>query len=158
MRYCTLSMKSTSKASSYYFNLRKKHTKQVNRTWVCIRLSFANAYFQPCIENKVRRRGWDVETPYGLHGESDFPLPFRRSCQCAMNEFAMHSRARRDMAEVFVRARVIFRIHFMFLFVFQSWENVDKSSSGFTLDITPVILAAHKNNYEILKLLIIIRE
>lgn len=36
----------------------------------------------------------------------------------------------------------------------QSWEVVDKSSSGFTLDITPVILAAHKNNYEILKLLL----
>ncbi|XP_065212607.1 transient receptor potential protein-like [Planococcus citri] len=35
-----------------------------------------------------------------------------------------------------------------------SWESVDKSSSGFTIDITPVILAAHKNNYEILKLLL----
>ncbi len=36
----------------------------------------------------------------------------------------------------------------------QSWEAVDKSSSGFTIDMTPVILAAHKNNYEILKLLL----
>ncbi|XP_065223163.1 transient receptor potential protein-like [Planococcus citri] len=35
-----------------------------------------------------------------------------------------------------------------------SWEAVDKSASGYTTDITPVILAAHKNNYEILKLLL----
>ncbi|XP_072746647.1 transient receptor potential protein isoform X2 [Anoplolepis gracilipes] len=34
-----------------------------------------------------------------------------------------------------------------------SWEAVD-SSSNFTPDITPLILAAHKNNYEILKLLL----
>lgn len=36
----------------------------------------------------------------------------------------------------------------------QSWEAVDKSSSNFTPDITPLILAAHKNNYEILKILL----
>lgn len=35
-----------------------------------------------------------------------------------------------------------------------SWEAVDRSSSSFTQDITPLILAAHKNNYEILKLLL----
>ncbi|PBC26701.1 Transient receptor potential protein [Apis cerana cerana] len=35
-----------------------------------------------------------------------------------------------------------------------SWEAVDKSSSNFTPDITPLILAAHKNNYEILKILL----
>lgn len=35
-----------------------------------------------------------------------------------------------------------------------SWENVDRSSSSFTQDITPLILAAHKNNYEILKTLL----
>ncbi|XP_031369378.1 transient receptor potential protein isoform X2 [Apis dorsata] len=35
-----------------------------------------------------------------------------------------------------------------------SWEAVDKSSSNFTSDITPLILAAHKNNYEILKILL----
>ncbi|XP_018359091.1 PREDICTED: transient receptor potential protein-like [Trachymyrmex cornetzi] len=34
-----------------------------------------------------------------------------------------------------------------------SWEAAD-SSSNFTSDITPLILAAHKNNYEILKLLL----
>ncbi|XP_036147201.1 transient receptor potential protein isoform X2 [Monomorium pharaonis] len=34
-----------------------------------------------------------------------------------------------------------------------SWEAAD-SSSSFTSDITPLILAAHKNNYEILKLLL----
>ncbi|XP_058443058.1 transient receptor potential protein [Malaya genurostris] len=35
-----------------------------------------------------------------------------------------------------------------------SWESVDRSSSSFTADITPLILAAHKNNYEILKILL----
>ena len=35
-----------------------------------------------------------------------------------------------------------------------SWESVDRSSSSFTQDITPLILAAHKNNYEILKILL----
>lgn len=36
----------------------------------------------------------------------------------------------------------------------QSWEAVDRSSSTFTPDITPLILAAHMNNYEILKILL----
>ncbi|XP_055637159.1 transient receptor potential protein [Toxorhynchites rutilus septentrionalis] len=35
-----------------------------------------------------------------------------------------------------------------------SWEAVDRSSSSFTADITPLILAAHRNNYEILKILL----
>ncbi|KAM7361813.1 transient receptor potential protein-like isoform 1-T4 [Cochliomyia hominivorax] len=35
-----------------------------------------------------------------------------------------------------------------------SWEGVDRSMSTFTSDITPLILAAHRNNYEILKLLL----
>ncbi|KAJ3658093.1 hypothetical protein Zmor_009853 [Zophobas morio] len=35
-----------------------------------------------------------------------------------------------------------------------SWERVDRSSSTFTADITPLILASHKNNYEIIKLLL----
>ncbi|KAJ8929134.1 hypothetical protein NQ314_018202 [Rhamnusium bicolor] len=35
-----------------------------------------------------------------------------------------------------------------------SWEIVDRSSASFTSDITPLILAAHKNNYEIIKLLL----
>ncbi|XP_030748042.1 transient receptor potential protein isoform X2 [Sitophilus oryzae] len=35
-----------------------------------------------------------------------------------------------------------------------SWERVDKSGASFTTDITPLILAAHKNNYEIIKLLL----
>ncbi|KAK4887152.1 hypothetical protein RN001_003423 [Aquatica leii] len=35
-----------------------------------------------------------------------------------------------------------------------SWESVDPNSSAFTSDITPLILAAHKNNYEIIKLLL----
>ena len=35
-----------------------------------------------------------------------------------------------------------------------SWEILDLCTANFTSDITPVILAAHKNNYEILKLLL----
>ncbi|XP_030564163.1 transient receptor potential protein [Drosophila novamexicana] len=35
-----------------------------------------------------------------------------------------------------------------------SWESVDRSKSTFTTDITPLILAAHRNNYEILKILL----
>lgn len=35
-----------------------------------------------------------------------------------------------------------------------SWEAVDRSASTFTTDITPLILAAHHNHYEILKLLL----
>lgn len=36
----------------------------------------------------------------------------------------------------------------------QSWELIDPNTSIFTRDITPLILAAHKNNYEILKMLL----
>lgn len=35
-----------------------------------------------------------------------------------------------------------------------SWEKVDRTTATFTPDITPLILAAHKNNYEILKILL----
>ncbi|PSN38237.1 Transient receptor potential protein [Blattella germanica] len=35
-----------------------------------------------------------------------------------------------------------------------SWEAVESASSTFTPDITPLILAAHMNNYEILKILL----
>ena len=35
-----------------------------------------------------------------------------------------------------------------------SWERMDTCTANFTSDITPVILAAHKNNYEILKMLL----
>lgn len=35
-----------------------------------------------------------------------------------------------------------------------SWEKVDRDISTFTSEITPLILAAHKDNYEILKLLL----
>ncbi|XP_017784473.1 PREDICTED: transient receptor potential protein-like [Nicrophorus vespilloides] len=35
-----------------------------------------------------------------------------------------------------------------------SWESVDRASSTFTSDITPLILASHKNNYEIIKILL----
>eukprot|EP00090_Calanus_glacialis_P035354 TRINITY_DN60378_c0_g1_i1.p1 TRINITY_DN60378_c0_g1~~TRINITY_DN60378_c0_g1_i1.p1 ORF type:complete len:1252 (+),score=238.87 TRINITY_DN60378_c0_g1_i1:183-3758(+) len=35
-----------------------------------------------------------------------------------------------------------------------SWESMDNSIANFTADVTPLILAAHRNNYEILKLLL----
>ena len=35
-----------------------------------------------------------------------------------------------------------------------SWESVDPISANYTPDITPLILAAHYNNYEILKILL----
>lgn len=38
--------------------------------------------------------------------------------------------------------------------ILQSWESVEREKSCFTPDITPLILAAHRNNYEILKLLL----
>lgn len=38
--------------------------------------------------------------------------------------------------------------------MFQSWESMDYSTSTFTNDITPLILAAHRNNYEIRKILL----
>lgn len=37
---------------------------------------------------------------------------------------------------------------------FQSWQKVNLNTAMFAPDITPIILAAHKNNYEILKLLL----
>jgi len=35
-----------------------------------------------------------------------------------------------------------------------SWENMDMQTAAFTPEITPLILAAHRNNYEILKILL----
>ncbi|KAL3267494.1 hypothetical protein HHI36_011617 [Cryptolaemus montrouzieri] len=35
-----------------------------------------------------------------------------------------------------------------------SWQKVDSNTASFTPDITPLILAAHRNNYEILKILL----
>ena len=35
-----------------------------------------------------------------------------------------------------------------------SWEAIDPVRASYTPDITPLKLAAHKNNYEILKILI----
>lgn len=36
----------------------------------------------------------------------------------------------------------------------QSWETLEFENATFTPDITPLVLAAHRNNYEILKLLL----
>ncbi|XP_023238125.1 transient receptor potential-gamma protein-like [Centruroides sculpturatus] len=36
----------------------------------------------------------------------------------------------------------------------QSWEAIDRDTATFTPDITPLILAAHRDNYEILKILL----
>lgn len=44
--------------------------------------------------------------------------------------------------------------NFFFFNFFQSWQKVDINTAMFTPDITPLILAAHRNNYEILKILL----
>lgn len=38
--------------------------------------------------------------------------------------------------------------------IIHSWQKVDLVSAKFPIDMTPLILAAHRNNYEILKLLL----
>ncbi|CAN8012504.1 unnamed protein product, partial [Ixodes pacificus] len=35
-----------------------------------------------------------------------------------------------------------------------SWEAIDRDTAAFTPDMTPLILAAHRDNYEILKILL----
>lgn len=47
----------------------------------------------------------------------------------------------------------ILRFYFSFVLP-QSWERMDWNTANFTPDITPLILAAHKNNYEIIKILL----
>lgn len=42
----------------------------------------------------------------------------------------------------------------IYLFILKSWEAVDHDMATFTKDITPLILAAHRDNYEIIKLLL----
>ena len=36
----------------------------------------------------------------------------------------------------------------------QSWEAMDGDTATFTPDITPLILAAHTDNYEVIKILL----
>ena len=38
--------------------------------------------------------------------------------------------------------------------IFQSWEAMDGDTATFTPDITPLILAAHTDNYEVIKILL----
>ena len=38
--------------------------------------------------------------------------------------------------------------------VFQSWEAIPPDAAAFTHDITPLVLAAHRDNYEIIKILL----
>ena len=38
--------------------------------------------------------------------------------------------------------------------MFQSWEALPPDTATFTPDITPLILAAHRDNYEIIKILL----
>ena len=45
-------------------------------------------------------------------------------------------------------------LHFLYSGLPYSWESVDPISANYTPDITPLILAAHYNNYEILKILL----
>ena len=39
-------------------------------------------------------------------------------------------------------------------FAFQSWEAIPPDTANFTPDITPLVLAAHRDNYEIIKILL----
>lgn len=43
---------------------------------------------------------------------------------------------------------------YRFFFSFQSWETMPSETATFTSDITPLILAAHRDNYEIIKILL----
>ena len=36
----------------------------------------------------------------------------------------------------------------------QSWEAIDGDTAAFTPDISPLILAAHTDNYEVIKILL----
>ena len=40
------------------------------------------------------------------------------------------------------------------LLYFQSWEAIAPDTATFTPDITPLVLAAHRDNYEIIKILL----
>ena len=40
------------------------------------------------------------------------------------------------------------------VFMLQSWEALPPDTATFTPDITPLILAAHRDNYEIIKILL----
>jgi len=46
------------------------------------------------------------------------------------------------------------RVHYARLSDFQSWEALPADTATFTPDITPLILAAHRDNYEIIKILL----
>ena len=39
-------------------------------------------------------------------------------------------------------------------FYWQSWEAIPPDTASFTPDITPLILAAHTDNYEVIKILL----
>lgn len=38
--------------------------------------------------------------------------------------------------------------------IIHSWQKVDPASARYSMDMTPLVLAAQRNNYEILKLLL----
>lgn len=38
--------------------------------------------------------------------------------------------------------------------IIHSWQKVDSASAKYSMDMTPLVLAAQRNNYEILKLLL----
>ena len=39
-------------------------------------------------------------------------------------------------------------------FYFQSWEAIPPDTASFTQDISPLVLGAHRDNYEIIKILL----
>lgn len=46
------------------------------------------------------------------------------------------------------------RVNFISYEFFQSWESLPLETATFTSDISPLILAAHRDNYEIIKILL----
>ena len=62
--------------------------------------------------------------------------------------------------EIFFKLNELKEIKFHLLVTYiiykflKSWEKIDRNIATFTPEITPLILAAHRNNYEILKILL----
>ena len=47
-----------------------------------------------------------------------------------------------------------FKTDWRLIVYFQSWEALPADTATFTPDITPLILAAHTDNYEVIKILL----
>ena len=49
---------------------------------------------------------------------------------------------------------VVKQLHVLQIINLQSWEAIPPDAAAFTPDITPLVLAAHRDNYEIIKILL----